>query len=353
MKRYRIEIFDRSLAFRTFAEISEPTIALDKLVLSQSEVECFGRIECSRGDFAQIRIDGTVEYQGIISDIVYDGAQTSLTLESMDSLLDNEVFADVSLLGSQDIETWMTDILSDYFDGSDTFQNLPDVQITALSSTTGSYTTSDTGAYNMYDLMTHMFKIYGSILTITFDPTDKQITFTFTAINTSKITKLDVNVTDVQSFSLENSVTADHVNKMTVRNAEDRSQSLTFYWHPTEFGGSVDTDSSTNRQTPVRTACTEIVLDEGQTFADAAYTEAYQAMYNSRYDDLITLVFNAESKLMPVGNLGDLYTLIDGDTAYNTMLTGIRVLNMYYVEMTFGYVRKRLTQIIKMDRRNK
>lgn len=351
MKRYRIETFDRSLNFKSFAEISEPTISLDKLVLSNSEIECFGRIGCNLGDFAQIRIDGQVEYQGVISDIEYDGNQTTIILEQMDSILDSEVFADVSLLDSQDIETWMGNVLSNYFNGSDASQNVQGFTLVKNSSTVGSYTTSDTGAYNMYDLQNHFFKVYGSILTISFNPTNKTVVFTFDAVDTSQVTKLNVRVTDVQSFSVENSNTLDHVNKMIVRNADDRTQSLTYYWHPSEFSGSVDTDGTTNRQTPVKQACTEITLEEGQSFADASYSWAYQAMYNSRYDDLITLVFKANSKLMPVGNLGDLYCLIDGENQYMTMLTGIRVLNMYYVEMTFGYVRKRLTQIIKMDRR--
>lgn len=351
MKRYRIEVFDRALNFKSFAESSEPTIAMDKLVLANSEIECFGRINCNLGDFAQIRIDGQVEYQGIISDIEYNGNQTNIILEQMDSILDSEVFADVSLLDSQDIETWFGNVLNSYFNGSDASQNVQGFTLVKNSSTAGSYTTSDTGAYNMYDLQNHFFKVYGSILKITFDPTTKTVTFTFDAVNTSQYTKLNVIVTDVQSFSVENSNTLDHVNKMVVRNANDRTQSLTYYWHPSEFSGTVDTDSTTNRQIPVRQSCIEIVLEEGQSFADASYSEAYQSMYNSRYDDLITLVFKANSKLMPVGNLGDLYCLIDGDTQYMTMLTGIRVLNMYYVEMTFGYVRKRLTQIIKMDRR--
>lgn len=351
MKRYRIEIFDRSLNFICFAETSEPEIALDKLVQTNSTVECFGTINCSKGQYAQVKVDGSVEYQGIISDIEYDGNMTTLTLEQMDALLDTRVFADVSLLGSQTIETWMGNLLTSYFNGSDSFQNLTGFTIVSNSSTDGSYTTSDDGAYNLYDLQNHFFKVYGSILTISFDASTKKIYFTFTAVDTSTVTKLNVRVTDVQSFAIENSVTEEHVNKMIVRNTENPNQSATYYWHPSDFSGTVDTDGSTNRELPVRQECMEITLEEGQVFSDAAYNEAYQAMYNSRYDDLIILTFKADSKLMTVGNLGDLYDLVDGDNHYMTMLTGIRVLNMYYVEMTFGYVRKRLTQIIRMDRR--
>lgn len=350
MRRYRLEVFGRDLNFKTFAETSEPSIALDKLVQTESEVECFGIIQCDRGDYGQIRVDGNVYYQGIISDLEYDGNKTTVTLQQLDSLLDNEVFADVSLLSNQTIETWMSNLLTSYFNGADTYQNLTGFTVTSDSSTQGSYTTSDDGSYNMYDLMNHFFKVYGVILSISFDVSAKTITFAFSAVDTANVTKLNVRVTDVQSFAIENSITDDHCNKMTVRDMNS-SDSLTYYWHPTQFGGSVDTDANTNRETPVKTQCIAIVLEEGQTFADASYTFAYQAMYNSRYDDLITVSFKADSKLMPIGTLGDLYELMDGENTYLTMLTGIRVLNMRYAEMTFGYVRKRLTQIIKMDRR--
>jgi hypothetical protein len=103
---------------------------------------------------------------------------------------------------------------------------------------------------------------------------------------------------------------------------------------------------------PVITACETVQVDEGDTFANASYQAAVNKMYATRYDDLITVVFKAESKLMPVGQIGQLYTLIEGENEYNTMLTGIHAVNMAYVELTFGYVRKRLTQILKIRRQS-
>ena len=63
MKRYRFEVFARSdLSFVGFAEASEPDIYIDALVSSDSKVACPGLFTASRGDFAQIRIDGKVYF---------------------------------------------------------------------------------------------------------------------------------------------------------------------------------------------------------------------------------------------------------------------------------------------------
>lgn len=352
MKRYRIEVFDRNLSFRFFSEIEEPDIYLDALVQTNSTVICPGKAEPHRGDYIQIRIDGHVYYQGIVSDSQFDGSKTQITIQQMSALFNTEVFADVSLLSSQTIEQWLSDLITATFAGSDSFQNLPGLNVTIESSTSGSHTASDNGSYNLYDLITSFFKVYGMITDIRFDPTAEAVNVVLKAVDEADVWKLKLSVSDVSSYDVQKSIDADSPNKMVIKNEEDRSQSLTYYWHPTDFSGSVDTDGNTNRVVPVITACETVQVDEGDTFANASYQAAVNKMYATRYDDLITVVFKAESKLMPVGQIGQLYTLIEGDNEYNTMLTGIHAVNMAYVELTFGYVRKRLTQILKIRRQS-
>jgi hypothetical protein len=135
-----------------------------------------------------------------------------------------------------------------------------------------------------------------------------------------------------------------------IRNQDNTAQEATYYWHPADFSGTIDTDATSNRVVPVITQCETVQLEEGQTFAAAAYARAEEILYATRYDDLIRVSIKAESKLIKEWEIGQLFTLHDGDTAYNTILTGIHTINMLYIELTFGYVRKRLTQILKMRR---
>jgi hypothetical protein len=103
---------------------------------------------------------------------------------------------------------------------------------------------------------------------------------------------------------------------------------------------------------PVITRCETVQVGEDTTFADESYAKAEEILYATRYDDLINVTIKAESKLIDDWEIGQLYMLYDGETSYNTILTGIHTINMLYVELTFGYVRKRLTQILKMRRGN-
>lgn len=352
MKRYRIEVFDRNLSFRLFSEIEEPDIYLDALVQTESTVVCPGKAECSRGDYIQVKIDGKVYYQGIVADSQFDGSKTEITIQQMSALFNTEVFADVTLLSSQTIEQWLSNLITATFAGSDTYQNLQGLNVEVQSATSGSHAASNSGAYNLYDLITSFFKVYGVITQISFDPAADTVNVVLKAVDEADVWKLNLGVSDVSSYDIQKSIDADAPNKMIIKNEANPAQSLTYYWHPTDFSGSVDTDGTVNRVVPVITACEEVQVDEGDTFANASYQAAVNKMYATRYDDLITVVFKAESKLMPVGSIGQLYTLIEGENEYNTMLTGIHAVNMAYVELTFGYVRKRLTQILKLRRQS-
>ena len=347
MKRFRIEIFQRDLSFRSFAEVADPDVTTDFLCLTESTVECVGEVVCVRGDFVQLRENGVVYFQGVIQDHDYNGKTTEIQLVPLASVLNTEVFADVTLLRSQSIETWMSNLLSGYFNGSDSEQNLPGFTISAESTTSGAYTATDSGAYNLYDLSVSFFKVYGVILNISFDPKTMKFVFTMKQVNQYPL-KLDLSISDVTEYAIEASMSDDRPNKMIVRNQDNSSESLTYYWHPTEFSGTIDTDGSKNRVVPVVTHCDVVMVDEGQTFAAAAYAAAENSLYQTRYDDLITVVIKKDSKVISIGEIGSLYTLYDKGNVYNTMLTGIHEENGRYVELTFGYVRKRLTQILKM-----
>ena len=348
MKRYRLEIFARSdLSFVTFAESSEPDIYIDSLVSSQSKISCPGLVTCSRGDFAQIRIDGHVYFQGIVSDWNYDGKATKFTLQQMSALLDTEAFADVSLLSNQSIEQWFSTVLGSVFNGTDASEKLPGFTVTYTTSTTGSYEESSDGAYNLYDMSVSFFKVYGLILDISFDYSSKAVAFAFSTVG-GTVTKLDLSVSDVLEYEIEPSLKRDSPNKMVIRDKDDPTSELTYYWHPSDFSGTIDTDGTYNRVVPVITQCATVSVGEEETFSDVAYAKAEDVLYQTRYDDLIQVTIRANSKLLNNFEIGKQYTLYDHGDEYNTLLTGIHTASMNSIELTFGYIRKRLTEILKM-----
>lgn len=351
MKRYRIDVFDREFNYIDMAQTSEPELITDALVQTSSQFSTPKELRVERGNYCQIRSEEGELFQGIITDFSFDGKKTDVTLAQMSKLLDAEVFADVTTLASG-IEPWMATQLNSIYAGADTSANLAGLVIQSSTVTPGSYQENDQGIYNLYDLAVHFFKINGVVIDIRFDPVAKQILFQFRTIDFSSVWKIETKLADVADYSVKSPYNMDYPNKMIIRDSEDPSQELVYYWHPTEFSGTVDQDGTTNRVIPVVARCATVTPEEGQTFQDAAYNQAVNSMYQSRYDDQIEITFNSDSKLVEVGEIGQLYSIIDRGTVYNTVLTGYQRLNDKYTLMTFGYVRKRLTQILQQQRRN-
>lgn len=348
MNRYRIEIFNRTgMTFASMTECGEPDINIDYLVSAQSKVTCPKEVVANNGDFAQVRINGKIYYQGIVVDANYDGTRTEITLNQMTEVLQTEVFADVELLKTETIEEWLEDILNGVFKGSDESENLPNFLIIRQSSTNGTHAASDKGTYNLYDLAVSFFKVYGVLLDFDFDYMTKTVTCTMRSVSDTSYS-FDLSVSDVLSYEIQSSLTQDAPNKMIIKEEDNLTNSITYYWHPTEFSGTIDTDSTTNRVIPVKTRCEVIQVNEGETFEDAAYASAENTLYSSRYDDLIVVTVRADSALFSDWQIGQLFTLHANGKTYNTLLTGIHKDSMSSIQLTFGYVRKRLTQILKM-----
>ena len=350
MKRYRIDIFDRGFNFVDMGQTSEPTLIVDYLTQSASSVVVPKKITASKGDYIQVRDDSGKMFQGIVTDYAYDGKQSRITMSQLSKLLDVEVFADVSTL-QNGIEAWMATQLQAVYNGTDLSQKLTGLTITYNNNTAGEYPPDDYGIYNLYDLALVFFKVYGVIIDISFSIPNKTITFGFQNVDTNSVWKIETRLADVADYSISSSTVNEYPNKMVIRNDADPSEELTYYWHPTAFAGTVDTDGSTNRVLPVVARCAVITVQAGDTFANASYTEAVSQMYQSQYDDQIEITFNSASKLVEVGKLGQCYSIIDGGKTYNTVLTGYQRLNDRYTRMTFGYVRTRLTQILQQERR--
>lgn len=355
MKRYRADFFDRDFNFVDMAQTSNPTLIFDYLVLEKSSCQFPKKMNVAKGNYVAIRGDDVL-YYGVVVDFSYDGKISTVTFEQLRKLLDVEVFADADQLSSMSIEQWLASMLRTVYQGTDIYQNLSGMSITINSSTMGSYQYSDDGIYNIYDLVVHFFKVYGVILDITLDITNKEIDFAFRTIS-NVVWKIETSIADVLDYSIKASTDQEYPSKILYENEQDRTQSITYYWHPTEFSGTIDTDGTTNRVVPVISRCKIVApveqteQQQAKTFEQVAYEDAYQSMYQSKYDDQIEIMFNTDSKLLEVGRIGQLYRVIDDDNQYPTILTGYQRLNDKHTLMTFGFVRSRFTQIFKIERR--
>lgn len=350
MRRYRIDVFDRSMNFVDMAQTSEPTLITDCLVQSSSTFTVPKKLTANRGDYVQLKSQDGDLFQGIIVDYAFDGKITTVTMAQMSKLLDVEIFGDVSTL-SAGIEAWMSAQIQSVYNGTDTAQNLTGLTVLTSTATAGEFPENQNGIYNLYDMAVYFFKVYGVIIDISLNVMAKTITFSFRVLNMASVWKIETKLGDVADYSINSSSTMEYPNKMNIRNGADLTESVTYFWHPTDFAGTIDTDGSYNRVHPVVSRCAVVNAQAGETFADASYQQALSQMYQSRYDDQIEITFRSDSKLVEIGKIGQLYSVIDGDKTYHTVLTGYQRLNEKYTLLTFGFVRKRLTQILQMERR--
>lgn len=366
MRRYRSEIFNRDYSFvGMYALSSQPTLITDYIVLDKSSISVPAKIIVSRGNYVIVKDPDGSQYQGIVTDYSYDKNTTTITLEPLMSVIDTTCYMDISLLSSMSIEAWLAKYIKQVFNGSDAYQNLTGLSVVYTTSTTGVIASQTTNnIYNLYDIALEFFRVYGLILDFAIDVTAKTFTITMRKVVSDNVWKLETNLADVINYSITAGDNTEKPNKITYLNTADLTQTITYYWHPTTFAGTIDTDASTNRMIPVRSeyktaAAVEQQTDSSgnvttaaKTFEEAAYEDAYSSMYRDRYGDLIEIQFNSSSQLLDIGKIGQLYQILDGDFSYYTILTGYQRLNDKHTQLTFGMIRVRLSQILKLDRRS-
>ena len=353
MKRYRVDIFSKDFTFKDFALTSNPKIMVDYLVFEKSSVQIPTQLNVAKGDYIVIYGEDNFKFYGLVTDYDWNDKLQTISFEQMYKLFDVEVFADANELDTISIEQWLSNALSSVYNGTDAFQNLTGFTTVITSNTMGTYQYSQDGIYNLYDLLVHFFKVNGVICEITLDVIQKKIIFRFKSIDYSSIWKIETEIADVLDYNVNQSMNMDYPNKTIYRNEQDPTEEITYYWHPSDYSGTINTDPSGTRVFPViqRARVVAPEDDPPKTFQQVAYADAYNTMYQSIYDDQIEITFNADSKLVEVGNIGQLYRIIDHEKIYQTVLTGYNRLNDKHILLTFGYVRSRLTQILKIERR--
>ena len=353
MRRYRVDIFARDFTFKDFALTSNPRIIVDYLVLEKSSAQFTRKLNVSKGDYVVVSSDDGFRFYGIVTDFEWSNNLHTISFEQMYKLFDVEVFADSNDLDTISIEQWMVNCLGTVYNGTDAFQRLVGFTTVIRSNTMGTYNYSDNGIYNLYDLLVHFFKVYGVICTVNLDLMQKRIIFDFKSIDYNSVWKIETEIADVIDYTVNETMNMDYPNKTIYKNEDDPTQTITYYWHPADYSGTIDTNPSGVRVFPVvqRVKVVKPEEDPPKTFEQVAYADAYNTMYQSIYDDQIEITFNSDSKLVEVGQIGQLYRIIDSQKIYQTMLTGYQRLNEKHILLTFGYVRSRLTQILKIERR--
>ena len=343
---YKIEFFDRQLAFLDYRPLPVPTVSMDYLTLEPTSV-AVPHLTVPRGSFAHITdLSGTVVYQGIVDDVQAGQGLDTLRLLPLLSLLDIEVAIPAGGLGDATLEQFLAGLITAaYGDSGDPLQDLPGLTVRTGSETTGAVLDLSARVQSLWGLCTRALTLYGVMVDLTFDPAGRTLTATIGRTAGEPVT-LEADLPNCITRSLTLSDTYGALNKMTYLKAGS-SQQVTYYLHT---DGSVSTEDA-DRITPVFFGVEELDSDD---FADEAHSLAVEALTPQRYEQLIELGYAASDPLVRPLELaiGTPTRILYQGAVYDSVLTGyedsggIRTLS-------FGAVRLELTKKLILERRSR
>ncbi len=362
MTRYRAEIYDTHFNFISYGPVSEKNIQIDYLVQDVSSITIPQIITASVNDYVAVRQNGIIYMYGIISDVAYSQGKTTISFVHFMSLLDVDLLVDPRVFETTSVEEWLHDRLLELYDGSDTYQNL--VGFSCVYSTETmipfEYEVDDEGNVDMADInlfsfVQELLKKYNLIMTWRVDFAGQTIQCSIDMIDTEDVWTVKLGLADTPDYSIDIHTVEGTFNKIKYFDEADFTNTVTYYLHS---DGTVDTDSLTDRLLPVtyteKTARADDTEGEEKTFEEVALEDARSAMLNTNFNHEIIVTFNTESKLIPVGNVGQIYNLVTPEgVVFNSILTGYEQINVKYLRLVFGYIRTNLTTILKMQRRGK
>jgi hypothetical protein len=350
MKRYNVEIFNRSFVMVSHTTVSNPAYAVDYLTHANNELLVLNCL-AHKGDYIRIQGDGN-DFFGVITAIARQDSKTMIIQYSdFLTLFDTDILFDTDLQGTSTLEQVMANLITGMFiSNADSRQNVTGLSVETVSNTTGwgFNLKSDTEGkhhciINFYNsIIVRALEKYSVVITVTPDIQNKAIVLSIGKVyDTTKVIEADLpNIAEKNIIIKE---TDKDVNKLTVYNSADYVTNRIYYKHS---DGTYNTTNA-DRVVPVVAEIKAVDVQEGQTFASVADSEAVNVFGASQYNNLIELtVLNDDTLVQPYAlDIGQIVSVISGGTVYNTILTGKAVSDRTL--LTFGTIRLDLTKIIK------
>lgn len=373
MTRYRAEIYDNDFNFISYSAVADKNIQLDYLVNDVSTVTLPQITTAHIDNYIALRQDGKIYMYGVISDVAYSQGQTTISFVPFSSLLDVDVLVDPRIFDNTPVETWLHDKLKELFDGTDVFQNLMgfDVVYTTQTIIPMDYTVEvdeeenehvDMEEVNIFDFVQSLLTKANIMVNWSVDFADKEVVLNIVKINLNNVLSIKLGLADTPDYTIDIHTVEGTYNKIKYYDTADFSNTVTYYLHS---DGTIDTDGTTDRLLPVhyteKTATADDPPAEGEepeeepkTFEENALIDARGAMISNDFNHEIIVTFNTDSKIISVGEIGQLYNLVTPEgVVFNSILTGFEQVNVKYLKLVFGYIRTNFTTILKMQRRKK
>ncbi len=337
---YKIELFDRNFAFRSFSPLPQQDIEFDYLAMTRIGLDV-PPIAAEKGDYAIISSGSEQIFCGVVDDVANNNSSTRLSLKPIQALFEAGVAARTIASGS--IEASLADALRDNFINSgDSLQNIPGLSIVTTTSTSGSLL-GDQPLVFISDLIRTALSVYSVVMWVDLYPQEKEVRVTIGRVADHVTIEADLPAILDREIVLGDSY--GQLNKLIVLDEADASRRAVYYLHA---DGTIS-DEDRLRVTPVFFDTLIVRASDAADFAEQAYTQAYNALSPQQYDNMIELTAPISSKVfpafLPIGARADVKH--NGKT-YKSILTGF-VRGALNMTLVFGVVRVDLTKKLTLQ----
>lgn len=355
MQVFNVEVFDRSMncIFHDEIDVLSFSYTEDYLSYTQNSVEVRLDNAPEEGNLISIRNEQE-SYIGIIKYVESSNANTmEIRYVPFYSLFDADVLFDTNLQGGADsLEITIKNFIQTYFvNNSDTLQNCPAIgtfKILSNTSNWGFNIKSDAEGMHMavigfYEvLMVRAFNKYGVAVRCIPNLTSKKVDIEIGVSQEPMIT-IETGLKNILSCDLKLGKLESGVNKLTIYNREDYTQSRTYYYHS---DGTYDM-TNTDRIMPVIYDIKDAEKTDQQTFAQVADGLAGEVFDGTKYNNLITVTtLKDDERIYPMNlKLGQTVRVIHNGASYNSIYSKREIKGT--IKLTFGSVRVELTKLLK------
>lgn len=345
MSLYNIELFKKDFSYVSSYQVAPLTYEFDYLATSNNKLQLPTAISAEKGDYIRITSDSDRLF-GIVEKVTDSDTFYTITYKPFLSIFDTNMYMDRNLLKSVSLETWIKQVIENYFvNNSDALQNLNAANITLISETLKASLDNESNVENLYDLLKTALSRYGVCVDADVDVGSKIVNISI-GKSTAEERYIEADLPNIikKEFTTTSSNKAS-VNKLYVVNDKKESEKLIYYL--TRSGAVTKNAAADERITPVIFDTVYASASEDETFEEVAYEKALSEL-TTGYENLIELTVLKSDGIVGPGtwNIGDKAKIRKGDREYESILTGKKYSDST-ITLMFGSIRLELTKKIK------
>ena len=346
---FLVEIFDRNFVFLSKMMVKKQKYEYDYMALNNNSLVIPGILKVYRNNYIRIVSDDG-EFQGIITAVENKMKETIIQYKALLSILDVDVYKDRTALKGMTVESFIVEMIEENFvTNEDALQNIPGFIIEKTSETSNGALNLKDDIHNIYDLIISAFRKYEIVADMKLDFMKKCIRCTI-GKRSFKQKTIEGDLKNVLELNITKKDDSESVNKAVIIGSYSEESELfgqtvarTFY---------LDKQTGEITQTPLLRVVPvvfryKIIEIKEETFEEDAYQEAYDLIYQEKYDNEIKVKLTKNDSLHKVHDfgIGQTCIVIKNGMLYETVFTGYIMDEV--VTLIFGMIRVEYTKNLR------